>query len=796
MVPVPHDRSRTIIALGFGAVLVLIAALTFSALQVLDTSSHRLEMVVNTNNIKSELVVRMRNAARERTLGLHRMLLLDDPFKLDDEWMRFNRLASDFIEARNALKQMATPNEQTLLELQGRYTNVVSPMQARVAELAMAGNRDEAEQLLLERVLPGQDRLFTVLAKLSQIQKDDARQAAEQTRTDRQSATALILLMAASVALVTIMIAIYVIRRTGDSERRLLEEKERAEVTLHSIGDGVITTDGFGRIEHLNVAAERLSGWTSEEARGNSLLHVIRMVRESDHRLIADPVSRTLRDGSVHGSEPDTLLVRRDGRESAIEFTAAPIMDRWQNRTVGVIMVFRDVTETRALATQLAHQARHDSLTGLINRREFESRLQATLVEAHRYPDQHHWLCYIDLDQFKVINDTCGHLAGDELLKQIAGHLKREVRESDLVARMGGDEFAILLKNCDSARAREIVERVRSVLHDLRFAWDNKSFSSSASIGMVPIGATSGTLYDLLSAADKACYVAKDQGRNRVHIYLQDDDAVARHEGEMEWVHRIRHALEENRFALFFQPIQRLRDRRNTHWEILLRMLDENGEHVPPMAFIPAAERYNLMGEVDRWVVRTTLARLQSACGRLQGPDSSVAINLSAQSLCDDAFLPFVLDQLEHTRIPAHRLCFEITETAAIANLSRAQEVIAQLKTRGCRFSLDDFGSGLSSFGYLKNLPVDYLKIDGTFVRDILEDPMDRAMVESINQIGHVMQIATIAEYVEDERTLKLLQQIGVDYAQGFGVARPAPIADLVRSLEDGTFADRVRSTA
>ncbi len=774
-----RDRSTTIIALGFGTVLVLMAVLTFSALQVLDVSSQRLETIVNQSNMKSELVVEMRTAARERTLEVHRMLLLDDPFKLDDAWMHFNRLAADFIKARNAFKAIATPEERELLDLQGQYANAVSPMQARVAELATAGSRAEAEQLLLERVLPGQDRLFGVLSKLSQIQKDQARRTADETKRDRQAATTLILLMAGSVTLISILIAVYVMRRTGDSARQLVEEKERAEITLHSIGDGVITTDASGRIERLNLAAEMLTGWTSPEATGNPLLKVMRMVRESDRRLIADPVSRALRDGCVHSSEPDTLLNRRDGRDLAIEFTAAPITDRWQNRMAGTILVFRDVTETRALATQLAHQARHDSLTGLINRREFESRLQETLTEVHRNPEQNHWLCYIDLDQFKIINDTCGHMAGDELLKQIAGHLKRELRDSDLVARMGGDEFAVLLKDSDAQAAHEIVERVRGILHELRFPWDDKFFSSSASIGMVPIGARSGTLYDLLSAADKACYVAKDQGRNRVHIYLQDDDAVARHEGEMEWVHRIRRALEEDRFVLYVQPIQRLRDGLNEHWEVLLRMLDEDGRLVPPMAFIPAAERYNLMGEVDRWVVRTTLEQLRAPGSGFGQADTSVAINLSAQSLCDDEFLQFILHQLAQPGLRAQRLCFEITETAAIANLSRAQKFITSLKERGCRFSLDDFGSGLSSFGYLKTLAVDYLKIDGTFVRDILDDPMDRAMVESINQIGHVMQIATIAEYVEEARTLELLREMGVDYAQGYGVAAPKPLTEL-----------------
>jgi len=782
-------RTKTVIGLGFGTVLLLMSVLTLIGLQVLDASNRRLERVVHTNNTKTDLIVAMRTAARERTVSLNKMLVLQDPFAVDEEWMRFIHLAGAFTEARRALMELPlTHAERVLLQRQNELTRQVAPLQDEVARLILDGRRDLAGSLLLEKAFPGQDRTFAVLSDLLQLQKDAANAAVREARADYRAALLAMVAAAGAVALLSLLIAVFVIRRTSEIERRLLAEKERAQVTLHSIGDGVITTDAVGRIERLNAAAEALTGWDSRQARGKPLLQVLRMVRESDRKLIPDPVSKALRGGRVYNSASDVLLSRRDGKEFAIEFSAAPIVDRWHHRTAGTILVFRDVTATRALAKQLAHQARHDSLTGLINRREFEARLQEILAQVHRYPAQHHWLCYIDLDQFKLINDTCGHLAGDELLKQISGHLRREVRETDLVARMGGDEFAILLRNCETEGAHEIVERIRLVLHEQRFAWENRIFTSSASIGMVPINAASGSPYDLLSAADKACYIAKDQGRNRVHVYLPDDDAVARHEGEMEWVHRIRKALEEDRFVLYYQSIQALRAG-GDHCEVLLRMQNEGGDTVPPMAFIPAAERYNLMVDLDRWVVRTTFETLRAPLSCRTGSDAFVSINLSAQSLCDEEFLPFVLEQLRSRGIPGRRICFEITETAAIANLSRAQEFIRTLKQEGCRFALDDFGSGLSSFGYLKTLPVNFLKIDGSFVRDIIGDPMDRALVDSINQIGHVLGIATIAEYVENDSTLALLREMGVDYAQGYGIARPRPIEHLVATLGGGDSA-------
>jgi len=779
--PLRLDKTTSALTLGFAAVLGLTVLLSAVSLSVLHTGIARLESIVHNNNTKSQLIVRMRSDARERTVCLQKMLLMTDPFARDHEWIRFNQLGSDFVVARNDMLKLAlTPMERTLLGRQDTIIRRVSPIQLQIADLILGGNDNQAHALILKRAIPLQDRAFEVMSKLLKLQEDAATQTAQATEADYDRALTMILVLAGTVGLLSLLIVVYVVRRTSDSEQRLHDEKERALVTLYSIGDGVITTNARGQIEHMNVTAELLAGRTTAQARGRLLASVFPLIGESSRRSTPDPVKQALDTGGVVTSEDNMLLLRPDGRESAIEYTVAPIYDRWHNHMTGTVLVFRDVTEMRTLSRQLAHQAMHDALTGLINRRELESRLKETLSEARRYPDDQHWLCYIDMDQFKVINDTCGHMAGDELLKQVAADLRRHVRESDLVARMGGDEFAILLRHCGDGEAREIVERMRESLHELRFAWDTKSFSVSASFGLVQISPASGSLYDLLSAADTACYVSKDEGRNRVHVYTPDDDATSRREGEMQWVHRIHEAIKEDRFVLYYQPIEPLQNvTRKPHCELLVRMLDTDGTLIPPMAFIPAAERYNLMAEVDRWVINRAFTALGahphgSPCG-----DQMISINLSTQSLCDDNLLPFVLDQLRRTGVDAHRICFEITETAAIANLSRARQFITALQARGCRFSLDDFGSGLSSFGYLKNLPVDFLKIDGAFVRDILDDPIDLALVESINQIGHILGIQTIAEYVENDRIADLLRRVGVDYGQGYGIARPAPLAEL-----------------
>jgi diguanylate cyclase (GGDEF)-like protein len=433
------------------------------------------------------------------------------------------------------------------------------------------------------------------------------------------------------------------------------------------------------------------------------------------------------------------------------------------------------------LATaRLVYQASHDALTGLINRREFEQRLERTLLSALQQ-DREHALCYMDLDQFKVINDSCGHAAGDELLRQLTLLLKGNLRERDTLARLGGDEFALLLENCSIADALEVADTFRAEVQRFRFKWGDRIFAVGMSVGMVAINRDSGTAASLLSAADAACYVAKDRGRNQIHLYESRDIDLVRHRGEMQWVTRIQRALEENRLRLSWQEIRRTDGAEETtrHVELLLRMVDDDGSEILPMAFIPAAERYSIMPALDSWVIEETLRLclryLASGCAL----NCLFAVNLSGASLKDPAFRRMLLARLQDNPDLGPHLCFEITETAAIGNLAVVNEFIDAMRNFGCSFALDDFGSGLSSFTYLKNLRVDYLKIDGAFVRDIASNVIDRSMVEAIHRIGHQMGLKTVAEYVESEQILALLRQIGVDYVQGNGVHRPEPLENL-----------------
>ena len=436
---------------------------------------------------------------------------------------------------------------------------------------------------------------------------------------------------------------------------------------------------------------------------------------------------------------------------------------------------FWDITSMHDLTKEIAHHARHDALTGLINRREFERQLDQAIQTAN-YDDKQHALCYLDLDQFKLVNDTCGHIAGDELLKQLTDLLKQDVRESDVFARLGGDEFGLLLTSCPLDRARGIVESLHNIISNFRFTWEDKIFSIGASSGLVPINDMSGDLHQLLSAADSACYIAKDQGRNQVCVYTPDNPAFARQANEMSWTPRIQNALEHNRFVLHFQPIVSLSSNDENRCEVLVRMKDDNDILVPPSAFIPAAERYQMMVLIDLWVVKQTLSVMREN----QLGDYHCAINLSGQTVGDAQAMQLIISEIGKSNVDPSRLGFEVTETAMIKSLNAANRFIRTLRGMGCRIALDDFGSGLSSFGYLKNLPVDYVKIDGYFVKDIAKDPISAAMVESINQVGHVMNIQTIAEFVEDIETLNMLNLMGVDYAQGYVIARPKPLLEFM----------------
>jgi diguanylate cyclase (GGDEF)-like protein/PAS domain S-box-containing protein len=551
------------------------------------------------------------------------------------------------------------------------------------------------------------------------------------------------------------------------TNEHLLGEKELFQVTLACMGDAVITTDVRGNIKYLNPVAEKLTGWRSVEALGLPLPQVFEILVEATRKPAADPVTSCLREGKVKGLDGDTLLIRRNGQELAIDDTAAPIFNI-ARELIGAVLIFRDITEKRRLVQQLAHQAVHDALTGLMNRREFERCLNR--VMASRSGHESHRLLYLDLDQFKIVNDTCGHVVGDALLRQISALLRSKVRELDTVARLGGDEFGILLEHCSKEQACRVANELRQAIQDFRFLSEDKSFPIAVSIGVVSIEAGQ-SLSTVLSAADSACYVAKERGRNRVHIYEPDNAMAQRLEG-MHWIRRIQNGLGEDRFRLYHQPIVSLKsnEKESDRGEILLRMLDEEGHLVLPDIFIPAAERYDQMVAIDRWVVCHSFRAMRSRGAA--APLVTYFINMSGQSLGDHQFLDFVIDELSQAAVHPSSVCFEITETAAIANLTNAIRFISSLRERGCQFALDDFGMGLSSFAYLRTLPVDYLKIAGPFIATMVNDPINHAIVEAVHHIGHVMGIKTIAESVDDDATLEKLKVMGVDYAQGNRIGR------------------------
>jgi diguanylate cyclase (GGDEF)-like protein/PAS domain S-box-containing protein len=563
-------------------------------------------------------------------------------------------------------------------------------------------------------------------------------------------------------------------------EQALFQEKELAQLTLHSIGDAVITTDAAGYIQSLNPVAEKLTRWTSEQAKGLPLSEVFKIVNEITREPVENPAQKALCENRIVKAAYNTVLMGRDGSEFAIDHSAAPIhaSDR---QIIGSILVFRDVTQATIMARQLAWQASHDPLTELYNRREFETRLAAAVHSAQTANEQH-VLCYLDLDQFKIINDTCGHVAGDALLRHISSMLPTSLRKTDTLARLGGDEFGILLYSCPSTQAVQIANLLRQQIHAWRFVWQEKTFRIGVSIGLVEINAATPSVASVLSAADAACYVAKNKGRNRVHVYQLDDTELATQQGEMQWVTRLPKALEDNRFRLYYQPIIPISCQCLPQWEdchhceVLLRLEDETGKIVSPMAFIPAAERYHLMPQIDRWVIQTLFRQIAIHSAAANCPRRMFTVNLSGASLNDEQFIGFVQEQFAATQIPPELICFEITETVAITNLNKAAAVMRLLKSNGCSFALDDFGSGMSSFAYLKNLPVDYLKIDGVFVREIVRDPIAAQMVEAIAKIAKVMGIQTVAEFVEDTQILAKLQQLQVDLAQGYAISPPLPL--------------------
>jgi diguanylate cyclase (GGDEF)-like protein/PAS domain S-box-containing protein len=554
--------------------------------------------------------------------------------------------------------------------------------------------------------------------------------------------------------------------------------KPRSMVTLDAMGESVVTVDADGRIDYVNHAAEVLLGQRFDQVMGKSFAEVASLVDEADRRSLGDPVRKALTSGGrVTMGRRAVLVPANAGPERSVEISVTPL--RFDDKEiVGLVLVLHDTSELRGLTRQMTYQASHDALTGLVNRREFERRLQEAMDSAQT-GSIGHALAYLDLDRFKVVNDTCGHTAGDNMLREVASLIREAVRDSDTVGRIGGDEFALLLTGCPLEKARQIADDVVRSVNDFRFVWKDKIFNVGVSIGLVEIGRGGGAIEDLMNSADSACYVAKSQGGTHVHVYSAREEASARHSGEIQWLQKLQGALRDNAFELYYQPIVHARSgaARGPALEVFVRLMGENGRPgAPPAEFIRAAERYRLMAHVDRWVVQRVLSALGRGGMKLP-PGRSVAINIAGQTLGDTDFLEFVVDCFDHTGASPGDICFEVTESSVVANLDHARRFIGVLHGMGCEFALDNFGSGLSSFATLRTLPMDYLKIDGSFIRNLAADSVNQAMVGAMIELSRSLNFRIVAEQVEDQSSLDKVTGMGIDFVQGFVIGRPQPLS-------------------
>jgi len=772
----------------YGLLLGLITILGFGIatfLYGLEQRQHNLAQIneiVETQSVKARLLTTMRSAARERSLCLFNMVSLEDPFERDIWFLEFNKYGSRFAEARLQLMQMKkSPQEEQILEAQGKLSTVAIPIQRRVVDLAQSNEIVAARKLLIEEAIPKQNDVFTEISKYQHLLSDTINAMVTAMNAEQKTVNKVILSLGTGSILIGIIIAIYILRKINSDATQLYLEKEIAEVTLSSIGDAVITTDADLNITFMNPEAERMTGWSLHDTKNKPLSNILTIVDNKKDKPIQSPIAQAIEDNKRINSSLTTILIDRSRNRHAIEYTASTISDQYGSIHGGVL-IFRDVTENRALADQLSHQASHDALTGLVNRREFEVRLNQAINNAHAERTQYA-LLYLDLDQFKIINDMGGHIAGDELLKQLANMMRKMLRESDSLARLGGDEFGILLDGCPVSKARDIAEDVRNAIEKFQFFWEGKVYNVGVSIGIYMVNEDAASTADVMSAVDTACYTAKDLGRNRIEIYQPGNNELIKRRNEMYWSQRINAAIKDNKLRLYGQEIRPVNgsavDKR--YIEVLLRLEDTGNQMILPTIFMPAAERFSLTNALDKWVINNVLHTI-AGMNIDHGKDTNwqFGINLSAQSINTHEMVGFIISAFDKTGINPGMIRFEVTESMAISNLATARRFITLLKGLGCQFALDDFGKGLSSFTYLKHIPVDAIKIDGNFVKDIVDDKMSSAFIDAINQIAHVMEIETIAEYVENETIYNAILKTRVDYVQGHYVAQPKPIQEFM----------------
>ncbi|MCW9046672.1 MAG: EAL domain-containing protein [Gammaproteobacteria bacterium] len=728
----------------------------------------------NVASDKMKLIVELIETARTRTRLTLEMSYETDAFIKDDISMALDKYSLQYRLLRQKLIDLGlTENEKQIMLTIDESVVPALNQQRQAAQMALSNDAKDikkAQEVMIQSVYPLQRKIIDNFMNLLTYEKNIIFQSREKASAQYERSYKLQSTIFIVILLSALIVAFYVIRRSFIIEKELFLEKEKAEITLRSVGDAIITTNKDGMVDYLNPVAEKLTGYITHDIVGKPITEIYKAYDQTNEQWLADCIMNYLKHGSYSMPSNDIILYDSNDELIDISQTIAPIQDTNDN-ILGTITTFQDISKEKLLAKHIEHQAQHDALTGLLNRREFENKVEQSLILYSEGTT--HALCVMDLDRFKIVNDTLGHTAGDELLKQISAKIQQLLRKTDLFARIGGDEFALFLSNIDQNKAEEIVEKILNEVRAYQFVWGNKAFRIGASIGLVDAPAQVSNYENLYHAADTACYMAKHEGRDRFHTVTYDDKNVTEKREQTQWVNRINDALSENRFTLYCQDIIPLHDDRElkAHREVLIRMLDEDDKIIPPMAFIPPAERYNLMPQLDDWVIKNVLKQLEA-----DTTASIYAVNLSGQSLADNKFTQRTIETLKNEHIQHQRLCFEITETSAIANLQNATEFLSQLQGLGCYTALDDFGSGLSSFAYLRSLPINYLKIDGMFVKQIVEDETSRVMVEAINSIGHTMNLKTIAEFVEDEAISNLLKDMGVDYAQGYYYGKPEPM--------------------
>ncbi|MDH5544186.1 MAG: EAL domain-containing protein [Gammaproteobacteria bacterium] len=767
------NGSNLAISLGFGAILLLMSGIIAVGYFRLNALNTEIDKISTLYHLKSDIIHKIHFNISERS---NSVLYIPPPSQpeiqneLQQDFEQFNQQLS-LLQSQFAAMPLVT-NERVLFEQAMQLMHENAQLEDRIAQTLLKGEPLTEAGQLIEADRRQEQMLFQKLDDLIALENNLSRMGIDSASASYSDTMKLLSTLGGTVLFISLLITFLVVRRASSFEKKLIQQKLQAEITLHAIGDAVITTTPSSQINYINPIAEKLIGISAQEALHKPFSSVARIL--DDKRNAVDLNTQLNAFNNEKLKLNDASLLLGEDKEIAVEGSGSLIYDDNGN-IIGKVLIFRDVSENRSLSDMLSWQATHDPLTGLVNRREFERLLSSQLDDAKSCRRQHAML-YVDLDQFKVVNDTCGHIAGDMLLQQLTSILQGKIRSSDVIARLGGDEFGVLLESCNMDKAKTIATEILEAIQEYRFSWKNHVFKVGASIGAVPVDKNSESVVKIMSNADSACYVAKDKGRNRIWVHRIDDREIIQRHGEMALTTLITQALEEGKFCIFKQKILSMPGNDAPDmYELLIRMERQNGGHLLPMAFIPAAERYTIMPSIDRWMITASFSVLRDH-QELLTPHDMVSINLSGQSLSQNKFLEFVVNELDRFQIEPERICFEITETAAIANWPLVTRFISVLRGMGCKFALDDFGSGMSSFTYLRNFNVDFLKIDGSFVRNIANDNINREVVKAINSLGKTMNIKTIAEYVESDEIRSILEEIGIDYMQGYSIHMPEPL--------------------